>query len=48
MTRGRLLNQLDLEGENGPYEKTITRGDQNRTFEDILIGGLWLASGQCH
>lgn len=32
--------------EGGPYVLSVTAGEENLTFGDIMIGEVWLAGGQ--
>lgn len=43
---GRFLLRLPALPAGGPYELTVTRGDETVTVRDILIGEVWIASGQ--
>jgi sialate O-acetylesterase len=43
---GRWSVYLRPEPAGGPYELTVDGDDQKKTIEDILIGDVWLASGQ--
>lgn len=43
---GRFDVVLDSLPAGGPHEMTITAGDQVKTFSDILVGEVWVCSGQ--
>ncbi len=43
---GHFLLRLPALPAGGPYELTVTAGDEKITVYDILIGEVWVASGQ--
>lgn len=43
---GRFLLRLPALPAGGPYELTVTSGEEFVTVRDILIGEVWIASGQ--
>lgn len=42
---GKWMTQLDMLAAGGPYELTIA-GQDTIVFHDVLVGEVWLASGQ--
>lgn len=45
-TDGEWLLELPQQRAGGPYELTITSGSEIQHFRDVMIGDVWLASGQ--
>lgn len=43
---GRFLLRLPALPAGGPYDLTVTSGEESVTVRDILIGEVWIASGQ--
>lgn len=43
---GRWRVELPALTVGGPYELTVTAGSETRTFRDVLVGEVWLCSGQ--
>ncbi|MCA9060194.1 MAG: sialate O-acetylesterase, partial [Planctomycetaceae bacterium] len=43
---GRWKLQLDALPAGGPFDLTVTSGDRTLTCSDVLIGEVWLCSGQ--
>jgi sialate O-acetylesterase len=43
---GQWKVHLDAMSEGGPYELTISSDSETRVIQDVLIGEVWLASGQ--
>lgn len=43
---GRWLARVETPPAGGPFEIRITSGDDTRILEDVLIGEVWVASGQ--
>ena len=43
---GRFVAYLPEMKAGGPYELTVTMGDESVTFTDVLIGDVYLAGGQ--
>jgi sialate O-acetylesterase len=43
---GRWEVRLDPMEAGGPHQMTITAGDESIEFKDVLIGDVWVASGQ--
>ncbi|WP_255516399.1 sialate O-acetylesterase [Luteimonas suaedae] len=43
---GRWLAVLPAHAAGGPFEITVTAGDETVTVRDVLVGDVWLASGQ--
>ena len=43
---GRFDVMLDPLPAGGPHEMTVTAGDQAKTFSDVLVGEVWVCSGQ--
>lgn len=43
---GNWITKIKTPGAGGPYELTITSGDFSRTFKNVMIGEVWLCSGQ--
>ncbi len=44
--RGRWSTQLPPRGAGGPYALTASAGGKAQTIEDVLLGDVWLCSGQ--
>ena len=38
--------KLDSHQAGGPFELTIAAGGQSRKYSDVLVGDVWVASGQ--
>ena len=43
---GRWSATLPAQGAGGPYQLTVRSGDSARNVRDLLVGDVWLASGQ--
>lgn len=43
---GRWQTSLPSMAAGGPYELTVTAGDDSTTLEDVLLGDVWVCSGQ--
>ena len=43
---GRWSATLPAQGAGGPYQLTVRSGDSTRNVRDLLVGDVWLASGQ--
>lgn len=43
---GRWSATLPAHGAGGPYELKVRSGDTTRVVRDVLVGDVWLASGQ--
>ncbi|KAF1684628.1 9-O-acetylesterase [Pseudoxanthomonas broegbernensis] len=43
---GRWSLQLPAHAAGGPYALTVRAGDEERRIDDVLVGEVWLASGQ--
>jgi sialate O-acetylesterase len=43
---GKWMVYLEPLSVGGPYEMTIQVGEQQRTLSDVLVGEVWLCSGQ--
>src|SRR5258708_4555035 len=43
--KGNWLAEIDTGDAGGPFEMTIT-GDNTITYKDILVGEVWICSGQ--
>ena len=43
---GKWSINLAAMGAGGPYQMTVTSGNQNLTYSDVYLGDVWLASGQ--
>ncbi len=43
---GKFITYLPAMPAGGPYELTVTIGDESVTFTDVLIGDVYLAGGQ--
>lgn len=43
---GRWRVRLDRLQAGGPYALTVTAGDEALTLKDVLVGEVWIASGQ--
>lgn len=43
---GKFLTHLPAMAAGGPYELTVTIGDEAVTFTDVLVGDVYLAGGQ--
>jgi len=43
---GKWLVEIPTPKSGGPYQISISAGDSIKTIKDVLIGEVWLASGQ--
>ena len=43
---GRWSAMLPAQGAGGPYQLTVRSGNSARSVRDLLVGDVWLASGQ--
>ena len=43
---GKFLTYLPAMPAGGPYDLTVTMGDESVTFTDVLVGDVYLAGGQ--
>ena len=43
---GNWRGQVKTPAYGGPYQLTVSCGGESKTFSDVLIGEVWLASGQ--
>ncbi|MBN1554144.1 MAG: hypothetical protein JXA11_05330 [Phycisphaerae bacterium] len=44
--KGRWMAHLPKQSAGGPYELTITDGKETITYKDVMVGEVWLCSGQ--
>ena len=43
---GRWSATLPAHGAGGPYQLSVRSGEATRVVQDVLVGDVWLASGQ--
>lgn len=46
VSEGKWKVELSTPGAGGPYELTISSGDETIVLQDVLFGDVWLAGGQ--
>src|SRR5690606_29925146 len=44
--QGRWSAQLPVHAAGGPFEMAVSEGNERRRLRDVLVGDVWLASGQ--
>jgi sialate O-acetylesterase len=44
--KGRWMVRLPKRQDGGPYELTVSDGETTKTFRDMMVGEVWLCSGQ--